>query len=101
VKTVINFSMPMNFKGYIHRVGRTARAQNLGRAISLVGESERWLVKEIIKSSKEPVKCRVIPNETIEFYREKCGALRNEIVETLKEEDNQKEIEKMENDVRK
>jgi hypothetical protein len=27
----------------------------------LVGEPDRWLVKEIMKSSKEPVKCRVIP----------------------------------------
>jgi len=27
----------------------------------LVTEGDRWLVKEIVKSSKEPVKCRVIP----------------------------------------
>ena len=33
VKTVINFAMPMTFKHYIHRVGRTARAQNSGRLI--------------------------------------------------------------------
>lgn len=61
VKTVINFSMPMTFKHYIHRVGRTARAAASGRSISLVGENDRWLVKEIVKSSPIPVKCRVIP----------------------------------------
>ena len=71
VKTVINFAMPLTFKHYIHRVGRTARAECSGRSISLVGENDRWLVKDIIKSSKEPVKCRVIPADVIQIYREK------------------------------
>ena len=39
--------------------------------------------------------------DIIELYREKCGSLRASIVEQLKEEDNQKEIEKMEKDVSK
>ena len=69
VKTVINFSMPMTFKHYIHRVGRTARAQNSGRSISLVGEQDRWLVKEIVKSSKEPVKCRLVPPGFLIFFK--------------------------------
>ena len=57
---VINFSMPSTLKQYIHRVGRTARAGRSGRSISLVGERERKMLKEIVKQAKHPVKSRVI-----------------------------------------
>lgn len=99
VKTVINFAMPMTFKHYIHRVGRTARAQNSGRSISLVGEQDRWLVKEIMKSSKEPVKCRVIPNDVIEFYRDKVDSLRTDLLSKLNEEKDEKLIDQMEKEL--
>ena len=101
VKTVINFSMPMTFKHYIHRVGRTARAKNSGRSISLVTESDRWLVKEIVRSSKEPVKCRVIPNDVIQFYRTKIDEARVQLEETLNEEKSEKMMEKMEKDLQR
>lgn len=44
--------MPNTLKQYVHRVGRTARAGRVGRSISLVGESERKLLKEIVASNK-------------------------------------------------
>ncbi|XP_042445406.1 DEAD-box ATP-dependent RNA helicase 16-like isoform X2 [Zingiber officinale] len=36
VFTVINFDMPENSAGYIHRIGRTGRAFNTGVSVSLV-----------------------------------------------------------------
>ncbi len=96
VKTVINFTMPLTYKNYIHRVGRTARAQNHGRSISLVAESDRWLLKEIIKSSNEPVKCRVIPMNVIEFYRNKCEEVKVEVSRLINSEKEDKMIKDME-----
>lgn len=38
---VINFDVPGDGEDYVHRVGRTARAQSLGTAITLIGEKEQ------------------------------------------------------------
>jgi superfamily II DNA helicase RecQ len=54
VQVVINFTMPHNLTQYIHRVGRTARAGKRGTAVTLVGESERKLLKEIVKVGAVP-----------------------------------------------
>lgn len=58
---VINFTMPGTVKHYVHRVGRTARAGRSGRSVSLVGESERKMLKEVVKSARSTVKARVLP----------------------------------------
>jgi ATP-dependent RNA helicase DDX27 len=63
---VINMNMPSTLKQYIHRVGRTARAGKAGRSISLVGEEERKLMREILKATKKnnapsPLKRTIAP----------------------------------------
>lgn len=44
--------MPSEIKHYVHRVGRTARAGKVGRAISLIGEDDRALLKSLIQVNK-------------------------------------------------
>ena len=52
-KTVCQFVLPSHsVKHYIHRVGRTARAGKKGRSVTLVGESERKMLKEVVKLAK-------------------------------------------------
>ncbi|KAH0565760.1 hypothetical protein GP486_000857 [Trichoglossum hirsutum] len=45
---IVNYDLPKGIKGYIHRVGRTARAGRKGEAWTLITEKEaRWFWKEI------------------------------------------------------
>ncbi|KAF5291315.1 hypothetical protein FQA39_LY03466 [Lamprigera yunnana] len=97
VKTVINFTMPLTLEHYIHRVGRTARAGRAGVSVSLAGESERKIVKEIVKNANNPVKSRVISTNIIVKYKKKLENLEPRINEILKEEQEERLISNTEN----
>ena len=55
IPLVINFDVPRDAEDYVHRIGRTARAENKGEAITLIspedarywGKIERFLQKDI------------------------------------------------------
>jgi len=93
VKTIINFTMPNTTKHYVHRVGRTARAGRTGRAISLVGEQERKILKEIIKAARQPVKQRILAQEVVQAYKKKIDQLEEDIDRITKEELQEKELQ--------
>ncbi|KAF6725384.1 putative ATP-dependent RNA helicase DDX27 [Oryzias melastigma] len=83
VKTVINFTMPSTVKHYVHRVGRTARAGRSGRSVSLVGESERKILKEVVKSAKNTVKARVLPPDVVLKFRDLICKLEKDVEAVL------------------
>ncbi|KAH8355064.1 hypothetical protein KR093_004596 [Drosophila rubida] len=101
VKTVINFVMPITTEHYIHRVGRTARAGRAGISVSLAGEKERKIVKDIIKNAESSVKNRIIPPEIIEKYRNKLTGLEPEIQNILDEEQAERQLAKTEQQLSK
>jgi ATP-dependent RNA helicase DeaD len=47
VSLVINVDMPLDSESYVHRIGRTGRAGNMGKAIAFVTPNERKLLSEI------------------------------------------------------
>ena len=52
---VINYDLPRSPKDYIHRIGRTGRAESKGEAISLVGQEDLHHFKVIQKKAGKKV----------------------------------------------
>ncbi|KAM7541568.1 hypothetical protein Aperf_G00000036180 [Anoplocephala perfoliata] len=92
VQAVINYRLPKDMKSYVHRVGRTARASNSGRAVSLAGEEDRKLLKEIVKDAPFPVKTRVIPPEVIARFQTQIDKVQAYVKEILMAELEEREL---------
>ena len=49
VNLVINFDFPRDPEDYVHRIGRTGRIGNLGKALSLIDQGEERLLKKALE----------------------------------------------------
>jgi ATP-dependent RNA helicase RhlE len=52
---VVNFDLPLVAEDYVHRIGRTGRAGQHGRAVSLVSASETGLLRQIQRVVAAPL----------------------------------------------
>jgi len=99
VKTVINLTMPNTLTHYIQRVGRTARARKKGVSVSLVGETERPLLKQVLKMAKRSVEKRKIHESVVAAYKDVLDNLESEVGEVLRMEANERKILAAENQI--
>jgi ATP-dependent RNA helicase RhlE len=65
VTHVINFDVPIMYEDYVHRTGRTGRAFQEGKAITLATEAERYHIDKIEKIIREKITVKKLPS-TIE-----------------------------------
>lgn len=61
IQLVVNYDVPREGEDYVHRVGRTARADRDGRAVTLVGERDRRSFASIEKLLGKRVRRADIP----------------------------------------
>ncbi len=91
IRHVINFDVPEDPRDYVHRVGRTARAEDTGDAITLMSPNEWLLVRDIellmgssirrseiegFEPSQEPPSSAISDEETEERPARERSALR-------------------------
>ncbi|KNE59125.1 hypothetical protein AMAG_03462 [Allomyces macrogynus ATCC 38327] len=103
IETVVNYNMPTMHVQYLHRVGRTARAGRGGRAVSLVGEADRKLLRLIIKhaTSADQIRNRVIPAAVVDKYAAKVEDAKEDIKAVLDEEKEEKQLRQTEQQLQK
>ena len=63
IELIVNYDVPHEGEDYIHRIGRTARAESDGVAITLISEKEQSKFGRIEKMLEKAVTKSVVPEE--------------------------------------
>lgn len=93
LQNVINYNMPKRMSQYVHRVGRTARIGNQGLAISLIGEEDREIMRNVIQNSSNPVHKRTIPEKVLQDCQEQLDSTEELLIEMMENEKEEREFE--------
>ncbi|MGD1843074.1 MAG: DEAD/DEAH box helicase [Thermonemataceae bacterium] len=89
VSHVINFDVPILYEEYVHRIGRTGRAKQSGKAITFVNEAEAFHIKKIETLIKASIPRKALPTELPYFetsFEEKQQMAR--AIDTQKKKEN-------------
>ena len=62
IDVVFNYDLPDDMEYYVHRIGRTGRANREGVSYSLVSRREMYRLHEIMRYTKAKIKLMTIPN---------------------------------------
>lgn len=62
VSHVINYEVPFDVEGYVHRIGRTGRAGRSGEAILFVAPHERYLLRAIERGARVNIRQMALPS---------------------------------------
>jgi len=61
LELVINYQLPGDLNSYIHRIGRTGRAGNSGRALTLVTDADQLKLKNLAALTEQKITTRQLP----------------------------------------
>ena len=63
IELVVNYDTPHDAEDYVHRIGRTARAEKTGTAITFVNEKDNWKFQKVEKLIGNEISKLPVPAE--------------------------------------
>jgi ATP-dependent RNA helicase RhlE len=88
VSHVINFDVPLIYEDYVHRIGRTGRANRIGQAITFMTMADEYHIRKIEKMIRKEIPRKELPDDL-----EIAATPVTERQDMLREIDNQKRKE--------
>jgi ATP-dependent RNA helicase DeaD len=86
VSHVVNYDIPNDIDGYIHRIGRTGRAGRAGHAILFVTPRERRMLAAIERATRQPIKPMRLPTRE-DVADRRASQFKQQITGVLAEQD--------------
>ncbi len=85
ISHVINYDVPHDTEGYIHRIGRTGRAGRSGKAILFIAPREKRMLFAIERATKQPIEPMDLPSMA-DINRSRVERFKDQIVATIANE---------------
>ncbi|MEE9412708.1 MAG: helicase-related protein, partial [Methylococcales bacterium] len=86
ISHVINYDIPHDSEGYVHRIGRTGRAGRSGEAILFVAPREQRMLRTIERSTKQKIEVMQLPSVE-QINNKRITRFKEKITKTLTNED--------------
>lgn len=89
VSHVINYDLPQDTESYVHRIGRTGRANKEGTAYTLVTSREYYILKQIEKATRSKIRRKEVPTID-EIFLSKYKGIVEKIKEAIEKEEHKR-----------
>ena len=86
ISHVVNYDIPQDAESYVHRIGRTGRAGRTGDAVLFMTPRERFLLKQIERTTRQSVEEMQVPT-VAQVNQARQKAVLASIARTLEEAD--------------
>jgi ATP-dependent RNA helicase DDX47/RRP3 len=93
---VVNYSLPLDTKSYIHRVGRTARAGSQGKAVNLISQYDVVQLQKIEGTTGVQCEEWVISDEDVANVLQRVEDAEQEASKEIREHEQTEKLEKEE-----